>query len=145
MRHLRQYESFRRLNENTSSIVDQIFQLDDELEKDPLYKEYEKTFTGEKFGPQIKGQVEMILRSRGVDPSLATSEEMEQLTSTILDIIMMEAEQAKGSVVKNEEALRKHKDNIIKMVDRIIELAEADQEFRLCAKLKSYNDLMKQL
>lgn len=143
MRHLKLFQRF--LNENNStSIIDEIIQLDDELENNPVYKQYEREFLMEMFEPQIDKQIMMIARAMGVDSDDAPVDR-DDLRRQILDLYYAAAKEEAGNIKKDEQTFREKRGNIMPMIDRMIKLAEKDQEFRLCAKLKRYNDLLAQI
>ena len=142
MRHLNKFHAF--LNENNSSLIDEILLLDEELEKTPLYKQYERELVEQMIEPQIDKQLDMIAKMMGVDISDIPFDR-DEMRKKIADMTYQQAAAAIGSVKKDEETFREKRGTIIPMVDKIIKLAERDQEFRLCAKLKKFNDLLNQL
>lgn len=144
MRHLKLYESFRRINENNSDLVDQILQLDEELENTPIYKEYERSYISEMYEPQINQQIELMAKMMGSDLSGASSEDMDELREKMLDMIIMQGKEAAKNITKEQKIkmMKEGKQRIIGMVNKVLKLAERDEEYRLCSKLKKYIDLL---
>lgn len=119
---------FQYVNESTSfdhKLMSDIMRMDAEFDSDPVYKKYEKIYTRS----TIKN---MLSKQMGIDDA------PEEMIEMFLGL-------AKASNEKKEKdplLFIEHKESLMNTVDKIIELANRDEEYELSARLMKYRDLI---
>ena len=154
MKRLKKYENFREsLNEglfdSKSPLVEDLLNIRMELKNDHDFTLYEKSYLKNYLKPILK---EIIGRSVNYQS---------ELYDKALDHVIKRAEKNGRSFVitlsprdndlkiyeysDNEYGFRKAKEYLIPQLEGILELAENDEKYRLCSKIKKYIDLLNQL
>lgn len=116
-------------DDSKSDLINQIIQMDQELNNDPKYMEYEKKYALTK----IK---KMLSDTMGIDPNSVDDDMAEMMVSLA------------GSVAKKPltpEIVMKHKDSVKDTVNDIMVLTNEDGERELSGRLQNFLNLLNQL
>ena len=117
-----------------NSKFDEMMRLDDELENDPKYKEYERKYLRNKI-------VKSLEKSMGISSEMMSEDEINSMVEMFSSI--MDVSKSSGVIKKTPENIRLIKDSTIKMVDTLIQMASEDGENELVSKLENYNNVLK--
>jgi hypothetical protein len=126
----------RLLGEQSDDFQDdklqQIIDMDEELDNDPTYKEYEKIYSVNKIKKMVSDQM-------GIDISDMSDEESESLIDMFTSLMDVSKE---GRNKMTRETLLDRKDSVINLVIEIMEIAIENDDFEMARKLKNYIKLL---
>jgi hypothetical protein len=113
---------------SNDDLINSIIEMDGELERDPIYKEYEDRY----LDNQLIKTLQMKMGFTEVPKEMLTQfKEMGKMLS--------------GDTKLTPDKVMQHKDNVITTSQEIMKLAIEDDEFNLASKLRDFVNLLKQL
>jgi len=113
---------------SNDDLINSIIEMDGELERDPIYKEYEDRY----LDNQLIKTLQMKMGFTEVPKEMLTQfKEMGKMLS--------------GDTKLTPDKIMQHKDNVITTSQEIMKLAIEDDEFNLASKLRDFVNLLKQL
>lgn len=127
------------INEQDDDVIDdskfhEIMKLDNELENDELYKEYERKYLKHRI-------IDTLKDSMGIDPDAMSEEELGAMIEMFSGI--MDMGKSSGMVKKTPQTIRMVKDGTIKMIETLIDMASEDGETELVSKLEKFNEALR--
>jgi hypothetical protein len=126
----------RLLGEQSDDFQDdklqQIIDMDEELDNDPTYKEYEKIYSVNKIKKMVSDQM-------GIDISDMSDEDSQSLIDMFTSLMDVSKE---GRNKMTRETLLDRKDSVINLVIEIMEIAIENDDFEMATKLKNYIKLL---
>jgi hypothetical protein len=128
--------SEQEVDELRDDKLQQIIDMDQEFDNDPIYKKYEKMYSKNKVKKMISSQM-------GMDLDDMSEEELEDLLGIFTSMIDI-SKPNKGDMknIMTRETLLARKDSLMDIVNSILEMAVEDDEFELASKLRDYNKLL---
>jgi hypothetical protein len=128
----------RVLKEETDEVQDEalqkIIEFDEELDNDPLYKEYEKKYARNRI-------MKLIQDKMGIDVMNDMDEEDRE---AMIDMFIGFTDLSRGGNKPKitRDSLLSRKEFLVNTVNDMIEMAVEDEEFDLATKLRDYNEMV---
>ena len=131
MRYLKRFNEGIDGNSGQEDLINRIIQMDEELENDPSYKQYEDFYADMK-----------------ITKMLQTKMGMTNVTKEVLDSFKEMGKMFAGGengVKLTPETVVSKKDSVINTTQEILQLVLDNEEYRLASKLRDFLNLLIQL